>query len=86
MGDKTRGLFNKFVVRRVGGKRYGSDYFVLDLAHDPHALPALSAYADSCAAEYPLLAADLRVKVRRAEVFNAIDALRAQCKKENKRD
>lgn len=33
--------------------------FVLDLVHDVHARAALAAYADSCRAEYPLLAADL---------------------------
>ncbi len=35
-------------------------YFVLDLDHDAFAAPALLAYADACAAEYPALAADLR--------------------------
>ena len=68
MGDKTRGLYNKFEVRRVdgsselGGKHCGCDYFVLDLTHDKHAPAALLAYAHSCEAEYPLLAADLREK------------------------
>lgn len=69
MGDKTRGLYGKFYVSRVdgsglpGGKHDGCDYFVLDLTHDKHAASALRAYADSCAAEYPLLAADLRAKL-----------------------
>lgn len=69
MGDPTRGLYNKFEVRRVdgssepGGKHHGCEYFVLDLTHDKHAPAALLAYANSCAAEYPLLAADLREKV-----------------------
>lgn len=69
MGDKSRGLYNKFVVERrdgssdIGGKHYGCEYFVLDLTHDKHAAAALRAYADSCAEEYPLLAADLRLKV-----------------------
>jgi len=65
MGDKTRGLYGKFRIERTDGKSApgekhdGCEYFVLDLTHDPHAIPALKAYADSCRAEYPLLAADL---------------------------
>lgn len=68
MGDKTRGLYNKFQIRRIdgssdpGGKHDGCDYFVLDLTHDPHAKAALLAYAKSCKSDYPLLAHDLRVK------------------------
>ena len=48
MGDTTRGLYRKFRIERVdgsdapGGKHDGCQYFVLDLDHDPHALPALS--------------------------------------------
>lgn len=69
MGYKTRGLYDKFTVTRndgssePGGKHHGCNYFVLDLTHDPHAAAALRAYADSCDADYPLLAADLRAKV-----------------------
>lgn len=65
MGDKTKGLYNKFRVERVdgssepGGKHHGCEYFVLDLTHDKHAKAALHAYAESCKEEYPLLAADL---------------------------
>lgn len=81
--DKTRGLYNKFEVRRVdgssglGGKHHGCEYFVLDVTHDPHAAAALAAYADSCEAEYPLLAADLRAKrtVQRAIEKSAFDTL-----------
>lgn len=69
--DKTKiGLYNKFTVTRTdgasepGGKHDGCDYFVLDLTHDPHAIPALKAYADSCRAIYPLLAADLDAKLK----------------------
>lgn len=63
---KERGLLGKFIVQRVdgsdqpGGKHRGCDYFVLDATHDAHAAAALRAYADSCEAEYPLLAADIR--------------------------
>jgi len=70
MGDKTRGLYGKFRIERTDGKSApgekhdGCDYFVLDLTHDPHARPALMAYAKSCAEEYPLLAADLLAKVQ----------------------
>jgi hypothetical protein len=69
MGDKTRGLYDKFEVRRTDGKsepgekHHGCQYFVLDLDHDPHARPALAAYMASCQAEYPLLAADIRTKL-----------------------
>ena len=65
MGDTTRGLYRKFRIERVdgsdapGGKHDGCQYFVLDLDHDPHALPALSAYAESCRGDYPMLAEDL---------------------------
>ena len=64
MGDKTRGIYEKFTVTRTdgtsaaGGKHHGCQYFVLDVGCDPHAIPALLAYADSCRADYPLLAAD----------------------------
>jgi hypothetical protein len=63
--DAERGLYEKFVVERTdgsdgpGGRHYGCRYFVLDLDHDPHSLPALRAYAESCAADSPKLAADL---------------------------
>lgn len=64
--DKTSvGLYRKFVVTRTdgssapGGKHADCNYFVLDLTHDVHAIPALKAYADSCRTELPLLAADL---------------------------
>lgn len=74
MGDRTRGLFGKFIVRRVdgtdapGGKHDGCDYFVLDVTHDPHAIPALRAYAASCRGDgYELLADDLNRKAYLAE-------------------
>lgn len=69
MDKRTTGLYNKFHVTRADGtsspgeKHYGCDYFVLDVTHDKHAIQALLAYADSCEAEYPLLARDLRQKV-----------------------
>lgn len=69
MGDRNCGLYGKFhVTRKDGssepsGKHHGCEYFVLDLTHDKHAAAALRAYADSCQAEYPLLAADLRAGI-----------------------
>lgn len=65
MGDKLRGIYNKFSVERTdgsdqrGGKHEGCEYFVLDLDHDPHAMAAIKAYADSCRVDYPMLADDL---------------------------
>lgn len=70
MGDKTRGLYGKFLVHRVdgtdqpGGKHYGCDYFVLDLTHDEYAPAALAAYMVACGREYSLLAADLQRKLQ----------------------
>lgn len=62
---EQQGVFRKFDVRRVdgsdapGGKHHGCRYFVLDMGHDQHAAPALSAYAASCAATHPALSAEL---------------------------
>lgn len=67
MGDKTRGLYDKFLILRTdlehleGKKHHKCQYFVLDLTHDPYAIPALKAYAEACKSEYPLLAQDLSV-------------------------
>lgn len=73
MGDRTRGLYDKFQVRRNDGtsesgqKHNLCDYFVLDLTHDPHAIPALFAYADECDDDgYKQLAEDLRARARNA--------------------
>lgn len=68
MGDKTKGLYRKFEVRRVDGnsepgrKHHGCEYFVLDVTHDKHAEAAILAYVESCKSEYPLLAADLQAR------------------------
>lgn len=66
--DKRQaGLYGKYHVERTdgqsasGAKHDGCQYFVLDVTHDPHALEALKAYADSCEKQYPSLAQDLRV-------------------------
>jgi len=65
MNDKEKGVYHKFIIDRVDGeslpgkKHHECEYFVLDLTHDKHALPAIKAYAKSCAEEYPKLARDL---------------------------
>lgn len=58
-----RGLYGKYRVERVDGKDKGP-YFVLGYTSDPHAAVALAAYAASCEADYPQLAADLREALR----------------------
>lgn len=65
MNDKERGIYGKYHVSRVdgssepGSKHEHCSYWVLDLTHDPHALPAYKAYAEACAEEYPVLAAEI---------------------------
>lgn len=70
MNDTERGLYRKYKVERMDGqsrpgrKHAGCGYFVLDVWHDPFAMPALKAYADACEATYPELAQDLRFLTR----------------------
>lgn len=65
LDDRERGLYQKFSVERLDGssvpgqKHDGCVYFVLDITHDPFAIPALWAYAEACQREYPKLAKDL---------------------------
>jgi len=69
MGDKSKGLYDKFTVARTDGqseqgkKHDGCNYFVLDLNHDPFAYEAVRVYAQQCRREYPLLANDLISKL-----------------------
>lgn len=62
---ENAGLYQKFEVRRrdgrdgPGGDREGAAYFTLDVVNDPHAVPALRAYAASCAADLPDLSREL---------------------------
>jgi hypothetical protein len=69
------GVYRKFIVNRAdgssvpGGKHERCEYFVLDWAHDPFAIPAARAYADACEAQYPALAADLRARADAAETI-----------------
>ena len=65
MDDSNKGLYDKFRVERTDGasgpgrKHHGCQYFPLDLTHDPHAVPAIIAYAASCRAENPTLTQEL---------------------------
>lgn len=62
------GLVRKFVVLRTNpesqARHVDCECFVLDYDHDPHALPALMAYADSVETSEPDLARDLRAIVK----------------------
>lgn len=52
--SNERGIYRKYELRRTdgssepGGKHEKCSYFVLDITHDPHAIPALEAYAQAC--------------------------------------
>lgn len=65
-----QGIYRKYIVTRTDGqdrprkKHYKCEYFVLDLTHDPFAGAALLAYADACETAYPVLAQELREKVK----------------------
>jgi hypothetical protein len=43
------------------------------LTHDDHALSAIEAYADSCEADYPKLARDLRLKLGQWRMVRKLD-------------
>jgi hypothetical protein len=61
--DHKRGIYMKYRVVRLNDpkkKHKNCSYFVLDLSHDKFAGPALRAYSDACALEFPKLARDLR--------------------------
>lgn len=79
--DEQQGLFRKFEVRRTdgsdapGGKHHGCDHFVLDVTHDPHALPAMIAYANSVKDTHPALAADMRHRYRLPEVAEPVASI-----------
>lgn len=70
VSDKDKGLYNKYDVQRNDGrskkgqKHFECEYFVLDLTHDLHAASAITAYANSCAEEFPALVDDLLKKVK----------------------
>jgi hypothetical protein len=62
---KREGVYRKYKVTRTDGssrkgkKHAECSYFVLDLEHDPFALPALEAYQKACKKTQPELARDL---------------------------
>lgn len=61
--DRSRGLYNKYRVERIGGtpgKHEHCMFFVLDVDHDPFAIPALIAYESFATMSYPKLASDIR--------------------------
>lgn len=60
--DTERGLYRKYLLFKAGGDMTPvlNPFFALRYTTDPHAAVALAAYAKSCEADYPQLAADLR--------------------------
>lgn len=60
-----KGLIDKYnVFRRDGRDRQGDKhrncrYFVLDVSHDPFAIPAILAYAEACREKKPVLSENL---------------------------
>ena len=61
--DGDRGLYDKYVIYKAAtGARVTDPCFVLSF-HDPHAVAALRAYAESCEEDFPALAEDLRQAV-----------------------
>lgn len=72
--DEERGLYRKYHVKKLNdreGKHNRCFFFVLDMTHDPFAIPAARAYADACREKYPLLAREL-------ESFNPSNAKEAR--------
>lgn len=63
--SKPNGLYRKYKVTRTDGstrkgrKHAECAFFVLDLACDPFARPAMEAYLKACRKTHPSLAADL---------------------------
>lgn len=65
------GYEKKFIITKTSGKPVDpkADYFVLRLDKDPHALKALSTYANSVATDNLELAKDLNDKLNRYHFF-----------------
>ena len=64
--EKDAGMERRYRVEKINdptGKHAKCWFFVLDPHHDPHALVALRAYADSCRAEFPQLADDIEAQI-----------------------
>jgi len=62
-----------------GGKHADCAYFVLDLEHDEHAIPAIEAYAASCERSEPQLAKDLQQIVLASESYPACGCREVGC-------
>lgn len=69
--DRERGMYPKYQVARLdggtnpGGKHEKCRKFVLDIDHDPHAVPALFSYATSARADgYEKLAGELFAEIK----------------------
>jgi len=64
-----KGLYNKYSVKRNdrSKKHKNCEYFVLDLTHDIHSIPALKAYVESLRSafdgSYYYLIQDLELKI-----------------------
>ena len=73
LNTEDLGLYGKYYgLRRTrDGSEVEGWYFVLH-EDDRHSDAALAAYADSCADEFPELAADLRRVVRERQIINGL--------------
>lgn len=77
--EQWRGVYRKFQIERTDGKsasgekHHSCHYFVLDLTHDPFAIPALRAYAEACRPSRPQLAHDLWKTVGREGYPDDVD-------------
>ena len=87
---ENRGLYRKYELRRVnedGSLRYvvADPFFALRYTTDPHARVALEAYADSCAADYPALAADLYRQLGIDADPDPVEVLTPELRKQDRR-
>lgn len=66
-GYKHGGWKEKYIISKTSGKPVDpkAKYFVLRYDQDPHARVALAAYAESVQRDNPLLADDVRKRLRR---------------------
>lgn len=66
---EKKGLYGKYNITKADGTECDpdADYFVLRLDKDKHAREAVLAYADSVEVENPILARDIRDKVKHYE-------------------
>jgi hypothetical protein len=73
INENRCGLYDKYqVIRRDGSSNPGRKhencfYFVLDMDHDPYAIPALKTYIHHCKDNYPDLAKDLEIMLMKRE-------------------